>query len=77
MSSSSLCLIKKLITCFEIVTGPRLGVSTSVCMKSTDRWLHYGFSPQEARRKALGNDMVNADLVLSKSLEADLCLSQN
>lgn len=42
-----------------------------------DRWLHYGFSPQEARRKALGNDMVNAELVLSKSLKADLCLSQN
>jgi len=42
-----------------------------------DRWLHYGFSPQEARRKALGNDMVNAELVLSSSLPADLCLTQN
>ena len=41
-----------------------------------DRWLHYGFSPEEARRKALGNDMVNADLVLTSSLQADLCLTQ-
>ena len=42
-----------------------------------DRWLHYGFSPQEARRKALDNDMVNAELVLSSSLPADLCLTQS
>ncbi len=41
-----------------------------------DRWLHYGFSPSEAERKALGNDMVNAELVLDSSLPADLCLSQ-
>lgn len=42
-----------------------------------DRWLHYGFAPQEAKRKALGNDMLNAELVLNTSLQADLYLTQN
>ena len=50
---------------------------TELERRLVDRWLHYGFSPQEARRKALGNDMLNAELVLESSLQADICLTQN
>lgn len=40
------------------------------------RWLGYGYSEADARQKAHGNDMVNADTVLEHSLPADLTLSE-
>lgn len=39
-----------------------------------DRWLGYGHSPEEAERKARGNDLVNARRVLEASAPADLTL---
>lgn len=41
------------------------------------RWLGYGFTEDEARRKAHGNDMPNADTVLAHSLAADLTLTED
>ena len=40
------------------------------------RWLGLGFSEEDARRKAHGNDMINADTVLMHSLRADLTLAE-
>ncbi|MEP0089908.1 MAG: hypothetical protein ABJM02_18250 [Paracoccaceae bacterium] len=39
-----------------------------------ERWVHHGFSPQEARAKALENDIPNAVRVLTDSAEADLTI---
>lgn len=39
-----------------------------------ERWLGFGHSPQQALKKAQGNDLINARLVLEQSLEADLTL---
>ena len=38
------------------------------------RWRHYGLPPEEARRKVLGNDLVNARRVLDTSARADITL---
>jgi pantothenate kinase len=40
-----------------------------------DRWIGYGLPPEEARRRAHGNDLVNARRVLAESRPADLVLS--
>lgn len=37
-----------------------------------DRWLKYGLGPDEALARALSNDIPNAELVLTKSVTADL-----
>jgi len=37
-----------------------------------NRWLGYGLEPEQALARALTNDIPNAELVLSKSLKADL-----
>lgn len=37
-----------------------------------DRWLRYGYSPEDARKKALGNDIPNARRVLKHSGAVDL-----
>jgi pantothenate kinase len=39
------------------------------------RWLGYGLSRDAARRRARGNDLVNARRVLDGSRQADLVLS--
>jgi len=39
-----------------------------------NRWLHHGLSHSEAEAKAQGNDLPNAELVLTKSLPSDLTL---
>jgi pantothenate kinase len=39
------------------------------------RWLQYGFPPQDARRKALQNDIPNARLVAGNSLPADIVIT--
>lgn len=36
------------------------------------RWLGFGFSPEVAREKALGNDIPNAQMVVKNSAKADL-----
>lgn len=41
------------------------------------RWLDHGFTAEAADRKAHGNDLVNARLVLLESLPADLTLAEN
>ncbi len=41
------------------------------------RWTGLGLSPDEARARALGNDLPNARLVLDKSAEADLYLAHS
>ncbi|MCH4564036.1 nucleoside triphosphate hydrolase [Halomonas sp. EGI 63088] len=41
-----------------------------------ERWLSFGFSPEEAAEKARGNDLKNARLVLEHSRAADLLLTQ-
>lgn len=40
------------------------------------RWLSYGFTKDEARQKAHGNDMINAENVLDHSQTADLTLTE-
>lgn len=42
-----------------------------------DRWLGYGHDIANARKKAEGNDLLNARLVLNQSLSADLVLSND
>lgn len=37
-----------------------------------DRWLSYGFSRPDAEVRAMGNDMVNAQIVIENSAAADL-----
>jgi len=39
-----------------------------------ERWLGYGLSPEAAARRARGNDLANARLVLTQSERADLAL---
>lgn len=39
-----------------------------------ERWLGFGHSPEQALKKAQGNDLINARLVLEHSLAADLTL---
>lgn len=39
------------------------------------RWLGYGYEPEEAREKALGNDIPNARRVLKHALAVDLRVS--
>ena len=41
----------------------------------TDRWLGLGLDPEQARNRALANDIPNAELVIRKSLKADLEIS--
>lgn len=43
-------------------------------MRLLQRWTGLGLSPDEARARALGNDLPNARLVLGASAEADLYL---
>ena len=38
------------------------------------RWLGHGLSPAEARRRALDNDMRNADFILENSFAPDFTL---
>ena len=40
------------------------------------RWLDQGMTPPEAKAKAFGNDLPNADLVLAHSQVADITLTQ-
>ena len=40
-----------------------------------DRWIHHGFSPKEARAKALENDIPNAMRVLNGSFTPDLTIN--
>jgi len=39
------------------------------------RWLEHGLPPDDARARALGNDMKNADFVAENSFEADFALA--
>ena len=41
------------------------------------RWLGYGFDAEQARERALSNDIPNAELVVRKSLMADLEISSD
>ena len=36
------------------------------------RWLDHGYEPEAAREKTAGNDLVTADIVVSRSRPADL-----
>jgi pantothenate kinase len=38
------------------------------------RWLDHGYAHEDALRKARGNDLANAELVLSKSGPADMII---
>lgn len=38
----------------------------------TDRWLGFGLDPEQARKRALANDIPNAELVVQGSVKADL-----
>ena len=41
------------------------------------RWIKHGLDPAAAMQRATGNDLPNAELVLSESREADVLLNQN
>lgn len=41
------------------------------------RWIKHGLDPEAAARRADGNDLPNAELVVRESREADLSLSQD
>lgn len=41
------------------------------------RWLDHGYSEAQARQKTEGNDLINADYVLTHSRPADLTLADN
>ena len=43
----------------------------------TQRWMHYGFDAITASKRAINNDLPNAQLVLEHSVEADITLTQN
>ncbi|MEM5494308.1 nucleoside triphosphate hydrolase [Hoeflea sp. AS16] len=43
----------------------------------TDRWLEHGLDGEQARERALSNDIPNAELVIRKSLKADLEIINN
>ena len=40
-----------------------------------DRWLGFGLDPEQARERARANDIPNAELVIRKSVKADLEIS--
>lgn len=40
-----------------------------------ERWRQYGFSPEEAARKADENDLPNADLINEQSAQADIAVA--
>ena len=42
----------------------------------TARWLDHGYSPAQAQEKVAGNDLLNAKLVLSRSVPADMIFDQ-
>jgi pantothenate kinase len=56
-----------------VFLGPSLATLESRLMQ---RWLDHGFTAEAARQKAYGNDMVNARVVIEKSLSADLILAE-
>jgi pantothenate kinase len=41
------------------------------------RWIDHGLDPEAAMLRATGNDLVNAELILRDSVEADITLTQN
>jgi len=42
--------------------------------RSISRWLHYGFTRQEAQKRAQSNDLPNTRYVIDNSAEADMVL---
>lgn len=57
-----------------------LSINLTVCEETLrtrliERWLDYGYTPDEARRKAEENDLPNATLVQEASLKADLSIA--
>jgi pantothenate kinase len=56
-----------------VFLGPSLATLES---RLIERWLDHGFTAEAARQKAHGNDMVNARVVMEKSLSADLILAE-
>lgn len=57
---------------FSILLSPDLNTIKS---RLIQRWLEHGYSLDDAKRKAQQNDLPNAELILSKSLQANLALN--
>jgi len=59
---------------FDLTVMLKAGVE-ALRHRLIDRWLGYGFDPEQALARALANDIPNAELVLGKSRKADLEIS--
>lgn len=57
---------------FSVLLSPDLTITKT---RLIQRWLEHGYSLQDAKVKAQQNDLPNAELILSKSLQANLVLS--
>ena len=60
--------ISGLLTCSVMLDVPMSTLESRLIQ----RWLDHGHTPEEARARALSNDIPNAQLVLSESISADL-----
>lgn len=59
---------------FDLTVMLKAGVE-ALRHRLIDRWLGYGFDPEQALARALSNDIPNAELILGKSRKADLEIS--
>ena len=58
---------------FKVMLRPSLHVIET---RLIQRWLDHGYTPDEARAKAHGNDLANARVILAESVAADLTISE-
>ena len=59
---------------YKIFLNPDIG---TVKKRLIDRWLENGYNLEDAKQRALSNDIPNAEVVLEHSVEADLVISSN
>jgi len=62
------CDVKPLLDCTVMLDVPMSTLESRLIQ----RWLDHGHTPEEARKRALSNDIPNARLVLLESMEAAL-----
>jgi len=58
---------------FKVMLRPSLHVIET---RLIQRWLDHGYTPDEARAKAHGNDLANARVILAESVAAELTISE-
>ncbi|MCH8531104.1 MAG: nucleoside triphosphate hydrolase [Saccharospirillum sp.] len=64
---------RNLVECFDASVFLKTSLD-QLEQRLVERWLGFGHPPEQALKKAQGNDLINARLVLEQSLDADLTL---